>query len=480
MSTATLHWFRHDLRLADNPALDAAVSAGGPLICLYVIDDRMGAARRWWLHHSLAAFGKSLQAKGQRLVLRNGDPQRIVMELAERHDVGLVTWNRLYAAEERDRDQKLREALGKADVRVDEGNAALGREPWEVEQDGGAPYKVFTPFSRAWFKLGDLPAPSAAASKLPPPPDGLGAGDKLDDWHLLPSAPDWSAGFSDRWGGKVGEAAAAKQLAGFIDEHLARYGKRRDVMGEHGTSRMSPHLHFGEISPRQIFHAVHAGIESGKATGQQAFPFQREVVWREFAHAILHNFPRLPDEPLRPEFEAFPWAKDPGGRMMKAWQRGRTGYPLVDAGMRELWQTGWMHNRARLVCGSFLTKDLMLPWQAGAAWFLDTLVDADLADNSLGWQWVSGCGVDASPYFRIFNPILQSKKFDPEGIYIRRWVPELAKLPDKLIHAPFEAEPAGLAAAGVTMGETYPKPIVDHYEMRDKALAAYKSLRGGE
>ena len=477
-----MHWFRHDLRLADNPALDAAVAVGGPLVCVYVFDERMGGARRWWLHHSLEAFQKSLQAKGQRLLLRKGDPHRIVVELAKEHAVGLVTWNRLYAAEEQDRDRKLQR-------NTEQGRCARSRKAtprWAASRGRSSRTAVCpTRCSRRSPEPGSSWAicrhPCRLRGKLPPPPDGLAAkGDKLDDWHLLPTAPDWSGGFADRWGGKVGEAAAAKQLAGFIDEHLARYGKRRDVMGEHGTSRMSPHLHFGEISPRQIFHAVHAGIESGKATGQQAFPFQREVVWREFAHAILHNFPRLPDEPLRPEFEAFPWAKDPGGRMMKAWQRGRTGYPLVDAGMRELWQTGWMHNRARLVCGSFLTKDLMLPWQAGAAWFLDTLVDADLADNSLGWQWVSGCGVDASPYFRIFNPILQSKKFDPEGIYIRRWVPELAKLPDKLIHAPFEAEPADLAAAGVTMGETYPKPIVDHYEMRDKALAAYKSLRGDE
>ena len=477
MSTATLHWFRHDLRLADNPALDAAVAAGGPLICLYVFDERMGEARRWWLQHSLTELQKSLDAKGQHLLLRKGEPNQIVLDLAKRHDVGLVTWNRLYAEPERQRDHALRDALAKADVRVEEGNAALGREPWDVEQDGGAPYKVFTPFSKAWFKLGELPAPSHAPGRLPPPPEDLGAGDELEVWRLLPTKPDWAGGFRERWGGKIGEAAAADQLGSFIDEHLANYGKRRDVMGEHGTSRMSPHLHFGEISPRQIFHAVHGAIESGTVTEQQAFPFQREMVWREFAHAILYNFPQLPDEPLRPEFAAFPWADDPGGKMMRAWQGGQTGYPLVDAGMRELWQTGWLHNRSRLVCGSFLTKDLMLPWQEGAKWFQDTLVDADLADNSLGWQWVSGCGVDASPYFRIFNPILQSKKFDPEGVYIRRFVPELAKLPDRLIHAPFEADPDELDQAGVVLGKTYPKPIVDHYKVRDIALAAYKSLK---
>jgi deoxyribodipyrimidine photo-lyase len=244
-----------------------------------------------------------------------------------------------------------------------------------------------------------------------------------------------------------------------------------------GTARMSPHLHFGEISPRQIVHAVNAAVADGKATGTEAFAFLRQLVWREFAYSNLYHFPQLPDRPLREEFANFPWAEDPDGRLMQAWRTGRTGYPLVDAAMRELWHTGWLHNRARLVAGSFLTKDLMLPWQDGAAFFLDTLVDGDLANNSMGWQWVAGCGVDASPYFRIFNPLLQSRKFDPDGAYLRRWLPELAGLPDKLIHAPFEADEDELRKAGVRLGETYPHPVVDHYHVRDIALAAYKSLR---
>lgn len=476
MSAASLHWFRNDLRLADNPALATAASHGQPLICLFVLDARMGGARRWWLEGSLAALHDSLAKRGQRLLLRRGDPQAIVEELVRRHGVKAVSWSRAYGAEERRRDDELRATLERGGVEVHDANGALGREPWEVTQEKGLPYKVFTPFAKAWFKLGDLPAPQPAPARLPPPVERT-KGDRLEDWALRPQKPDWAGGLRERWGDRIGEAAAASALADFLDERLAGYGRQRDLMAVEGTARMSPHLHFGEISPRQIVHAVNAAVADGKATGTEAFAFLRQLVWREFAYSNLYHFPHLPDRPLREEFVKFPWAEDPDGRLMQAWRTGRTGYPLVDAGMRELWHTGWLHNRARLVAGSFLTKDLMLPWQDGAAFFLDTLVDADLANNSMGWQWVAGCGVDASPYFRIFNPLLQSRKIDPDGAYLRRWLPELAKLPDKLIHAPFEADEDALRKASVRLGETYPHPVVDHYQVRDIALAAYKSLR---
>lgn len=477
MTATRLHWFRQDLRLADNPALQAAAQEGDPLICLYVLDQRIGAASRWWLHGSLRDLARRLEALGQRLLLRQGDPLAILRELAERHELREVGWSRLHGPEDRQRDRQVQTELERLGVSVTTGNAGLGREPWEITQGKGQPYKVFTPFAKAWFKAGDLPAPLPAPERMPPPPPDLAEGDRLEDWALRPTRPDWAQGLHEHWGDRIGEGAARTSLAAFVDEDLADYGRRRDRMDVAGTSSMSPHLHVGEISPRQIFHAVQGAVENGLASQPQAFLFLRQLVWREFAHATLFHFPQLPDRPLRPAFAAFPWRKDEDGRLMRAWRTGRTGYPLVDAAMRQLWRTGWMHNRARLVAGSFLTKDLLLPWQAGATWFMETLVDADLADNALGWQWVAGCGVDASPFFRIFNPVLQSRKFDPDGAYIRRWVPELAGLPDRLLHAPWEADPQDLLQADVTLGKTYPRPIVDHARARERALEAYKSLR---
>jgi deoxyribodipyrimidine photo-lyase len=299
----------------------------------------------------------------------------------------------------------------------------------------------------------------------------------LKSWSLLPTRPDWAAGFGERWANEVGEAAAHRSLELFVGQKVAAYGKGRDLPGERGTSRMSAHLRFGEVSPRQVFHAVQTAAESGKVGHGRVFPYLRQIVWRDFAYANLFHFPQLTTEPLRPAFGRLVHRADPDGRLLRAWQRGRTGYPIVDAAMRELWHTGWMPNRARLIAGSFLVKDLLLPWQEGFAWFHDTLVDADPANNGMGWQWLAGCGIDATPFFRVFSPVLQGRKFDPQGLYVRRWVPELARLPDRHLHAPFHAPAQVLQDTGIELGRTYPRPIVDHGQARDAALQAFRAMR---
>jgi deoxyribodipyrimidine photo-lyase len=373
------------------------------------------------------------------------------------------------------RDARLKADLSAAGVEAKSWNGALLHEPHTIANQQGGPFKVFSPYWRhcltqpvaAPVKLaaGNLPAPAA----WPKP-------EELAEWALRPKIP-WDAGFATVW--EPGEAGAWRRLRRFVAGPMEGYARDRNLPAEEATSRLSPHLHFGEVSPRQVWEAVRG---AGKGSG--VFPpskgagvFLSEVGWREFAHHLLFHFPTTPAEPLRPEFARFPWAADPQGKRLQAWQRGRTGYPIVDAAMRELWTTGWMHNRPRMIVASFLVKHLRLPWQEGAAWFWDTLVDADLASNTLGWQWSAGCGADAAPYFRIFAPVLQGRKFDPEGKYVRQWVPELARLPDQHLHAPWEAPPAVLAAADVRLDGNYPAPIVDHATARKEALAAFQQLR---
>ena len=346
------------------------------------------------------------------------------------------------------------------------------REPQEIANKAGGPFKVFTPFWRHYQSLGEPTCPLPRPSRLSAPstwPEGL----SVDELKLNPRIA-WDAGFHAEWSATPQGAAA--ELLQFLPERMARYNQDRDFPAEKGTSRLSPFLHFGQISPREIWRTASEQVVGRKGSGdaENASPFLRQLVWREFAHHLLYHFPHTPEEPLKPEFARFPWVTD--ADRLSAWQRGQTGYPIVDAGMRQLWATGWMHNRVRMIVGSFLVKDLLLSWTHGAAWFWDTLVDADLANNTLGWQWIGGCGADAAPYFRIFNPVLQSEKFDPDGTYIRRWVPELAGLRGKALHAPWEADRASLKAAGVILGGNYPEPIVDHKEARDLALEALKSI----
>jgi len=479
----TLLWFRQDLRLADNAALAAAISRGGPVIPVFILEEagrspwRLGGASRSWLHHSLAALDGALEERGSTLILAQGPSQRVVEALVSSTGAGAVYWNRRYEPEGIARDAAIKAALGAKGVEAKSFNSALLFEPHTIANKTGRPFQVFTPFWRYCQTLPmaePVPAPRGRIAAPVRWPDSV----PLPDLKLLP-ARGWDRGFYPFW--TPGETGAHQRLKTFLSQAIHRYDDERDIPSAEGVSRLSPHLHFGEVGPRQIWAAVR-GLSASSGVfppSRGASKFLAEVGWREFAHHLLFHFPTTPEQPLRTEFAAFPWAEDPQGRRLQAWQRGRTGYPLIDAGMRQLWACGWMHNRVRMVVASFLVKHLRLSWNHGAAWFWDTLVDADLASNTLGWQWSAGCGADAAPYFRVFAPVLQGEKFDPKGHYVRQWVPELARLPDDVLHQPWQAAPSVLARAGVTLGETYPRPIVDHATARAEALEAFKSLRRG-
>lgn len=423
--SVSIVWFRLDLRLHDNPALEAAAKLGEVVpVFIWAPEEEgawpPGAASRWWLHHSLKALAKDLGG----LVIRRGPSLDALRHLVKETNATAVFWNRRYEPALSARDTKVKQALLADGLKVESFNSALLFEPWEIKTGSGGPYKVFTPFYRACLRKleGRARPPGAPSDPLRGAPGGRTL--PLDELGLLPKL-DWARGFD--W--QPGEAGARKQLAAFSPKG---YLEKRDLPAIAGTSRLSPHLHFGEISPRQAWEA---GNED----------YRRQLIWREFAHHLLYHFPATPDQPLKPQFEKFPWRKDAKG--LRAWQRGETGFPIVDAGIRELWTTGWMHNRVRMVAASFLVKDLLIPWQEGARWFWDTLVDADLANNTLGWQWVAGCGADAAPFFRIFNPVTQAEKFDPTGEYVRRWVKQAGP------------------------------PIVDHAVARERALAALAQIK---
>jgi deoxyribodipyrimidine photo-lyase len=477
----TLLWFGRDLRLADNPALAAALARGGPIVPFFALDDAdagqwaPGGASRWWLEGSLSTLAESLRRCGSALVLRRGPAEEAIERLVAETGADAVYWNRRYEPWARARGERIKAALRARGIAAHSFNGALLAEPWRIRTQDGGPYRVFTPFRKALRDV-EVGEPGPRPQALPRP-EAFPDSDALSSWSLRPTAPDWAGGLRAAW--TPGETAAQARLAEFADAAASAYRQRRDAPGAAGTSRLSPHLHFGEIGPRQVWRALtqQALAATGGPTGAGVEAFLAEIAWREFSHHLLFHFPDLPERPLRPEFAGFPWAQDRQG--FAAWRRGRTGYPIVDAGLRELWATGWMHNRARMIVASFLVKDLLIDWRRGAAWFWDTLVDADLANNSANWQWVAGCGADAAPYFRIFNPALQGAKFDPAGAYVRRWVPELAGLPDPLIHAPWRAKPIELADAQVRLGRDYPAPIVDHAHARRRALEAFQRLRKG-
>ncbi|WP_137125485.1 deoxyribodipyrimidine photo-lyase [Roseomonas sp. HF4] len=474
MAKPAILWFRQDLRLADNPAL--AALEGRPLLPVYFLEEgpeAPGGAARWWLHHSLAALGRALAARGAPLLLLRGDARQVLPALAAEIGAEEVHAGRRTEPLARRRDAETHAALQDAGVRLVLHRTALLHEPHLVRTGGGKPYSVYTPFARAVFGLlEELPPPLPAPDRLVPA-SGARQGLGLDSLHLLPRPPEpnWAADFPAHW--TPGEEGAAARLDAFLEQGLAGYADRRnDPAAERGTSGLSPHLHLGEVSPRQVWHAAKAKGGRGLET------FLKELLWREFSHHLLWHRPEMPEAPLRPEFAAFPWRPD--AALLRAWQRGRTGYPIVDAGMRQLWRIGWMHNRVRMIAASFLVKHLLQPWQDGEAWFRDTLVDADIAANSASWQWVAGCGADAAPYFRIFNPVLQGEKFDAAGAYVRRWCPELARLPDRWIHRPHEAPEMVLRGAGVTLGRNYPAPVMGLSEGRAAALAAFAAVKGTE
>ena len=480
----TLVWFHLDLRLADNPALEKAMARRGPILPVFIWapdEDAPwspGAASRWWMHQSLRELQASLAERGSKLIIRRGPTVVTLLALAAESGAKVIFWNRRYEpaaiARERELERRARECGFAAEACP--GNLLF--EPGTILNKDGKPFRVFTAFWRACLAMADPPEPGLAPARILAPARWPSSMD-ISELGLEPQV-DWAAGMRQAW--RPGAASAASRLEAFIKSaRVASYFKDRDRPDHDGTSRLSPHLHFGEISARQIWHALRGGLRSlgadRTAELYSAEPYLRQIAWREFSYHLLFHFPQTPQEPMRPEFRSFPWRMDP--RSLKMWTRGETGYPLIDAGMRELWHTGWMHNRVRMVAASFLVKHLLIPWQEGAAWFWDTLVDADLANNTMGWQWSAGCGADAAPYFRIFNPVIQGERFDPDGAYVRRWVPELAGIPAAWIHKPWKAPRSLLSEAGVELGKGYPEPIVEHEVARKRALAALAGMQGG-
>lgn len=478
MSTALI-WFRRDLRLHDNPALSQALAVHEQLIPVYIHAPQEeptwepGAASRWWLHHSLAALDKSLRERGTRLLVLQGESLPILRDLIKKTKAQAVYWNRLYEPAMVVRDKTIKAALREDGIKAESFNGALLYEPCTIKTQAGDPYKVFTPFWKACVQHA-VPAPPWEAPAQFKPPKSWPRSLPLDALNLLPRI-DWYRGIAETW--RPGEAAALDRLEYFLQSILQDYPKTHDLPGTDGVSRLSPHLHFGELSPRQIWMAVTHWAQGNPLENKAAQAYLRQLGWRDFAHEVLYHWPHTPEQPMREKFADYPWRRNYTD-LLEAWQQGRTGYPIIDAGMRQLWQTGWMHNRLRMLVASLLTKNCRIHWQEGARWFWDTLVDADLANNTLGWQWVAGCGTDAAPYFRIFNPVRQSEKFDPEAQYIRRWVPEVARLPNRWIHQPWAAPENELHAAGITLGDSYPYPMVDLSSSREEALKGYERIKG--
>ncbi|MBP0446033.1 deoxyribodipyrimidine photo-lyase [Roseomonas sp. SSH11] len=473
MTAPAILWFRQDLRLADNPALEAARQR--PVLPVFVLDDAAagdlayGGAARWWLHHSLEALGRDLGARGAPLLLLRGDAVALLADLAERIGAGEVHAGWLAEPWARAQEAALAARLSAGGSRLVLHTSTHLVHPDAIRAGSGRPYAVYAPFARKLLAMGEPPPPLAAPARLEgvsPPSPGL----PLAALALLPRppVPDWAAAFGSAW--KPGEAGARERLMRFARSGLADYPLRRNDPSVEGSSGLSPHLRWGEVSPRQVWQASREG------GAEEALPFLREILWREFSHHLLWHRPEMPHAALRAPFARFPF--EPDRRLLRAWQRGRTGYPIVDAGMRQLWQIGWMHNRVRMIAASLLVKHLLQPWQDGFAWFMDTLVDADPANNGASWQWIAGSGTDAAPYFRVFNPVTQGEKFDRDGAYVRRWVPELAAMPARFIHRPWDAPADIRAGAGLAEG-TYPRPVVEHAAGRARALAALRATARG-
>lgn len=468
--TPLIVWFRRDLRIADNPALHEAVQTGRPVICLYILeteqDRELGGASRWWLHHSLKSLSEGLAQIGGKLILRKGHAFRILDMLIEEAGANTVYWNRRYDLAPREIDSAIKADLTERGLTAKSYRANLLSEPWTVKTKTDNYYKVFTPYWRAAQESLDISDPIPAPTSIAAYETDIKS-ESLESLGLLPSSPDWGSKMRPHWA--IGSTGAHKALKQFLDGPVLDYSEDRNRPDkDDGTSKLSPHLAFGEISPKQIWHACKSDLETARK-------FLSEIGWREFSYVLLYHNPKLATENFKSAFNAFKWNKNKDH--LRRWQQGLTGYPFVDAGMRQLWNTGWQHNRVRMVTASFLIKHLLIDWREGEKWFHDTLVDADPASNAASWQWVAGSGADATPYFRIFNPFTQGEKFDPHGEYVRKYVPELKHMPNKFIHRPWEAPALVLLEAGVELGKNYPQPIVDHKFARDRALASYKATR---
>ncbi len=467
-----IHWFRQDLRVADNPALVSA-TAYANVLPIYILDDKncgdyaMGAASKFWLHHSLVALNKSLNGK---LSVYQGDPIDVIHEIINRYDIKAIYWNRCYEPWRIARDLKVKEFLTSKGIEITSSNASLLWEPWDVKKNDGTPYKVFTPFYRKG--CGEAPSPRLPITK----PDisryikDDNALADIAELKLLPKIR-WDKQLESHW--QISEQGAHETFECFVENGLDNYKEGRNIPMKPYVSRLSPYLHFGQISPNQVWYGLRS-IGDDKNIDH----FCSELGWREFSYNLLYYNPDFPKKNLQKKFDDFPWIED--NDLLTAWQKGRTGVPMVDAGMRELWQTGYMHNRVRMIVGSFLVKNMRLHWRHGERWFWNTLLDADLANNSASWQWVAGCGADAAPYFRIFNPVMQGQKFDPDGEYIRKYIPEISSLPNKFLFNPWEAPKDILTHAGIKLGETYPHPIVDLKQSRNAALQAFAKQRNLE
>ncbi len=470
----TVVWFFNDLRVSDNPALAAAAQRGA-VVPLFIyapeeLGDRApGGARRWWLHYALQSLDESLRARGARLIVRRATRSLDALEAvltAARADA--LYFNQRYDPQRRQLDEQIAQRFHQRGIEVRTFASHLLHDPESVRTDSGQPYTVFTPFWKRCLQQLRVPEPLPAPERLTPAPADSLISEPLEQLQLLPTI-DWAGGLRATW--QPGEPGAHRRLEWFLRNALDDYATLRDRPDLDNTSRLSPHLHHGEITPRQVWHATLRHSRGNWTKGVESF--LRELGWREFAYHILYHFPDTLIQPLRREFRDFPWSTDPSPEL-RAWQKGRTGIPMVDAGMRQLWRIGWMHNRVRMIVASWLTRNLLIHWRLGEAWFWDTLVDADPASNVLGWQWTAGCGADAAPYYRIFNPVLQGRKFDPSGNYVRQWVPELADLPTEYIHAPWEAPPEVLSRAGVELGRTYPLPQADLGASRERALGLFE------
>lgn len=464
-----IHWFRQDLRLSDNPALTEAAQRG-TVLPVYIIDDvnpgkhALGSASRWWLHHSLKDLDKALKGT---LSVYSGNPEEILLKIIKNNNVIAIFWNRCYEPWRIARDKQIKKVLQENNIDVHSYNGSLLWEPWETLKDDNTPYKVFTPYyRRGCVKAAPPRKPLSKPKNIKLQKDKKNK-NLIDDLGLLPSIP-WDKQLEPHW--NIGEKAAQKRLEQFVEQGLDNYKDGRNFPAKEHVSRLSPYLHFGEISPNQVWY-----FAKNNGQGNDLDHFLSELGWREFSHSLLYHFPKLPSKNLQPKFDKFPWQKNK--KSLECWQKGQTGYPIVDAGMRELWQTGYIHNRVRMIVGSFLVKNLLLHWHHGERWFWDCLVDADLANNSASWQWIAGCGADAAPYFRVFNPILQGKKFDAAGEYTRHYVPELNAIPDKYLFSPWEAPEEVLKEAGIILGKTYPEPIVDAKHSRERALDAFSTLK---